>query len=144
MSEKLAEEYKTLDAVLAAKEGDLLKLEKVGEKLAAAVVSGLKSRAALIADLLKEVKIKVSKPASGPLAGKSFCLTGHVEFDHDGKHYDSRPDIEDMIKAKGGSIKSVSKGLDFLVAGDEAGSKLEKAGKLGVAVIDGKALAAKL
>jgi len=67
------------------------------------------------------------KETTNQLEGKSFCCTGKV----------SRPrkEIEQDIKNAGGVIKSVSKNLDYLVAGEKAGSKLEKAEKLGVKVI---------
>ena len=50
------------------------------------------------------------------------------------------PDIEALIVSKGGAIKSVSKKLDFLVAGEGGGSKLEKAEKAGVKVLDAAGL----
>ena len=148
LSEKLAEKYGTLDAVLVASEGDLLKIDKVGDTLAKAIVNGLAARKSLIADFLKVVTIKAQVKAQGPLVGKSFCLTGHVEVEYGvevngtftGKKYDARPDIENLIKSKGGTIKSVSKGLSFLVAGDGSGDKLQKANKLGIKVIDGHEL----
>ena len=67
-------------------------------------------------------------------------VTGHVEFDFQGLHYDARPEIETLIKSKGGTIKSVSKKLDYLIAGEEAGSKLEKAEKAGVKILDAAGL----
>jgi len=70
---------------------------------------------------------EVKKEVGTSLAGKSFCLTGTI----------SRPrkEVEADIKAAGGEIKSVSKNLDFLVAGAKAGSKLAKAEKLGIKII---------
>lgn len=71
---------------------------------------------------------KVEKQEVGDsLQGKSFCCTGKV----------SRPrkEIEADIKAAGGEIKSVSKNLDYLVAGEKAGSKLAKAESLGIKII---------
>jgi len=71
--------------------------------------------------------VEESKVQSSELAGKSFCCTGKV----------SRPrkEIEADIVSAGGEIKSVSKNLDYLVAGEKAGSKLIKAEKLGIKVI---------
>ena len=140
MSEKLADKFGTIEAVMAATETDLLGMDKVGDTLAKAVVSGLKRRKGLVEEFLKVVTIKKNIKVQGSLTGKTFCLTGHVEVDHGGKHYDARPDIEGIIKAAGGGIKSVSKGLSFLVAGEGSGEKLDKAKKLGVPVIDGAAL----
>lgn len=139
ISEKLADRFKTLDAVLSA-DVETLRMDKIGEKLAPSIYAGLKSRSGLISDLLKEVKIIDVKKVDGPLSGKSFCLTGKVVFEFGGKQFDSRPDIEDLIKSKGGEIKSVSKNLNYLVAGEGAGDKLEKAAKAKVAVLDAKQL----
>ena len=64
------------------------------------------------------------------VAGKTFVLTGTLPTL-------KRNDAADRIKRAGGKVSgSVSKKTDFLVAGEDAGSKLEKASKLGVAVID--------
>ena len=67
---------------------------------------------------------------AGPLAGKTFVLTGTLPTL-------SRDEASAMVRAAGGTVSgSVSKQTDFVLAGDEAGSKLEKAQKLGVRVID--------
>jgi DNA ligase (NAD+) len=68
--------------------------------------------------------------ATGPLAGKSFVITGTLPGL-------SRDETGELIQAHGGRVSgSVSSKTDYLVAGAEAGSKLAKAGKLGVPVID--------
>ena len=71
------------------------------------------------------------KPAAGgaDLSGKTFVVTGTLA------RY-SREEIEGLIKRLGGKAAgSVSKRTDYLVAGEKAGSKLEKARELGVAVL---------
>ena len=74
--------------------------------------------------------IEVSRPAAGALAGKVLVLTGTLPTL-------SRDDARALIEAAGGKVSgSVSKKSDFVVAGADAGSKLEKAQQLGVAVID--------
>lgn len=140
VSEKLAKHFETLDGVLLASEDDF-KIEGIGGVLSKGIYEGLKKRKDLIEDLLSVVTVKTNKKIVGPLTGKSFCLTGHVEFEYGGKKYDARPDIEDLLKSKGATIKSVSKALSYLVAGDGAGEKKEKAEKAKVNIIDGKALA---
>jgi DNA ligase (NAD+) len=73
---------------------------------------------------------KVSgRPAEGPLAGKRVVVTGTL----------SRPRsyfVERLEEAGGTFTSSVSKNTDYVLAGDEAGSKLEKANALGVPVLD--------
>ena len=73
-----------------------------------------------------------------PLAGKTFVLTGTLPSL-------GREAAKELIEAAGGKVAgSVSKKTDYVVAGEEAGSKLEKAQALGVAVIDEAALRALL
>ena len=77
-----------------------------------------------------------SRPAGGPLAGKSFVITGTLPGL-------SRDEATELIQAHGGRVSgSVSAKTDYLLAGAEAGSKLAKAEKLGVTVIDLDALRA--
>jgi DNA ligase (NAD+) len=71
----------------------------------------------------------VSTTVDGPLSGKTLVLTGTLPRPRD--------EIVVMIEAAGGKVSgSVSKKTDYLLAGDEAGSKLAKAEKLGVAILD--------
>jgi DNA ligase (NAD+) len=73
---------------------------------------------------------KSSAPTNESLAGKLFVLTGTLA------HY-TRDEARAAIESRGGRVtSSVSKKTDFVVAGEEAGSKLDKATELGVAVID--------
>ena len=63
------------------------------------------------------------------LSGKSFCVTGSFDTI-------SRDEIHTMVEQNGGEVRtSVSKNLDFLIAGEKAGSKLEKAESLGVKIL---------
>src|SRR5690606_35386783 len=85
---------------------------------------------------LREVGANMTQPrkagAAGPqpFAGRTIVVTGTLE------HY-GRKDIEDLIRQLGGKpAGSVSKKTDFVVAGAEAGSKLDKARELGIEVID--------
>jgi DNA ligase (NAD+) len=76
--------------------------------------------------------------AHRPLLGKTLVLTGTLPTL-------GRDDAKELIEAAGGKVSgSVSKKTDWLVAGEEAGSKLEKAQALGVAVIDEAGLQALL
>jgi len=140
VAQRLVTQFGSLDAIRAATEEQMLGVEKFAETMANTLVKGLKERSKLIDALLKHVTVKQTEKVEGLLTGKSFCLTGHVEFDFEGMHYDARPDIETLIKSKGGAIKSVSKGLSYLVAGDESGSKIEKAKKANIPIIDANGL----
>ncbi len=84
----------------------------------------------LLERLLARVTVTFPKvvEASGALAGKTFCVTGTFTL--------SRDDIHAMVEANGGEVRTaVSGNLDYLIAGESAGSKREKAQTLGVKII---------
>jgi DNA ligase (NAD+) len=111
----------------------------VGEKMASAIRVQLDDRRmrALIDDL-RELGLRFAEdgpaPSEGPLAGKTIVLTGTLpEL--------SREQATERIMAAGGRVTStVSKKTDYLLAGASPGSKLQKAERLGVAVLDEAAL----
>jgi DNA ligase (NAD+) len=77
-----------------------------------------------------EIERKTSATLDDRFAGKQFVLTGTLENL-------TRDEARGMIEARGGRVmSSVSKKTDYVIAGDEAGSKLDKAMELGVTVID--------
>ena len=138
----LARHFRTLDALLAADSDTLHKIDGVGEIMAAAVVSHLNDphQRALIDSLRHEHGIRPvhEEAASGsaPLAGKTFVLTGTLPSL-------AREEAQALIEAAGGRVSSsVSKKTHYVIAGSEAGSKLEKARALGIPVLDESGLRA--
>lgn len=131
----LAAHFKTLDHFLESSEEQLVEVEDVGPKVAASIVQRLKNK-----DFVKEIErlinngVEIEKPkkvsaASQKLAGVSIVITGTLPM--------GRDEIKDLILSLGGkSPGSVSKNTNYVLAGDEAGSKLEKAQELGVEILD--------
>lgn len=129
----LARTFRSLGALAKASEDDLLRIGGFGEKTAAAVLAWFAdpTNQALLHDL-EATGVEPSAPAAGgsALAGKTFVLTGTLPTL-------SREDATAKIEAAGGKVSgSVSKKTHYLLAGADAGSKLEKAKTLGVAIID--------
>lgn len=123
ISELLANQYGTLDRVLALEESELAASHGVGGVIAKAVVDGVKEMRPLIDELAKVVELAapVKGGSTGPLAGKSFVFTGKmVAF--------ARSEAEKRVRSLGGAVLgSVSKGLDFLVVGaDKTGGPSTK------------------
>jgi DNA ligase (NAD+) len=131
----LAQRFRGIDALLAATIEQIAETPGVGEKMAQSIRRQLDDERmrALIADL-RAVGLRFHEegpaPAEGPLAGKVVVLTGTLP-------QWSREQATEQIQAAGGRVTSaVSKKTDYLVAGDSAGSKLEKAKRLMVPVLD--------
>jgi DNA ligase (NAD+) len=108
----------------------LVSIDGVGETVARSFLNGLIERRDVVEDLAEVLTITGTEMVeqTGPLLDLSFCLTGTM----------SRPrkEIALMIKAAGGKVVSTVSGkLDYLVAGESAGSKLEKAKRLDVNVL---------
>lgn len=132
----LAEHFGALDAIEKASEEELQQVDEVGPRIAASILEFFhepKNRE-LIEQLRKAgVAFTGKKKERGTkLAGKTFVLTGTLA------HF-SRDAAKKMIEDAGGRVSgSVSKKTHYVVAGEEAGSKLDKAKELGVKVIDEK------
>jgi DNA ligase (NAD+) len=129
----LAQHFKTIEPFMEADQAALLEVEDVGPKVASAIVqrttnSEFKKE---VKRLLQKVEIEKPKKASGaqPLKDMAIVITGTLPRPRD--------EIKDEIVALGGkSPGSVSKNTNYVLAGDEAGSKLEKAQELGVPILD--------
>jgi DNA ligase (NAD+) len=133
----LAEHFGSIEALAEAGVEELAEVNEVGEVIAQSVYDFVhgKHGAAAIAELaevgvvMKGDRAAAKKAATGPLAGKTLVVTGTLQ-----KY--SREEIQELIAKHGGrTASSVSKSTDYLVAGEKAGSKLEKAKKLGVTVL---------
>ncbi|CAG2128210.1 NAD-dependent DNA ligase LigA [Cupriavidus plantarum] len=132
----LAKHFGRLQAVMDADEAALLEVNDVGPVVAQSIANFFaeEHNRQVIEDLLASgVTPSESEPAArapAPFAGKTFVLTGTLPTL-------SREAAKEMLEAAGAKVAgSVSKKTDYVVAGAEAGSKLEKAQALGVAVID--------
>ncbi len=132
----LAEHFGSMKEIREADEEQLSEVNEIGPTIAHSVYDFLHSDFGrkTIDDLAKQgVEMKAPKTSAsaktGPLAGKTLVVTGTLE-----KY--GREEIEGLIAKLGGrAASSISKSTDYLVAGEKAGSKLDKAHKLGVAVI---------
>jgi DNA ligase (NAD+) len=139
----LALRFRDIDALLAATPEEIAETPGIGEKMARTISDQLADERmrALIADL-RALGLQLSEqgppPSEGPLADKTLVLTGTLP------HW-TREHATEQIMAAGGRVTgSVSKNTDYLVAGESAGSKLAKAERLGVAVLDEAGLRALL
>jgi len=137
VAKSLARAHQTLDDLMVASVDRVNAIEDIGEVIARSVVSwfGDPRNRELISRLrAAEVNFTSSlynaASAAGPFAGKTFVLTGTLSTM-------TREQASAKIEALGGKVSSsVSKKTDYIVAGDDAGSKLEKAQKLGVKILD--------
>ena len=130
----LAGNFGTLEALSAAQEEELMSIREVGPQVARSVRAFFDNpqNQKVVAKLLRSgVKPKGEKTGGlKPLAGKTFVLTGRlVRF--------TREEAKTRIEALGGKVAgSVSSKTNFLVAGEEPGSKLDKARELQVTILD--------
>jgi DNA ligase (NAD+) len=133
----LCRRFPTLDDVFAANEEQLMEAEDIGEVIARSITQWFaESRNRNLVERLQKAGINFKselyqpRAAAGPFAGKTFVLTGTLPNL-------KREEAAAKIEAAGGNVSgSVSKKTNFVVAGEEAGSKLDKAQALGVKVID--------
>ncbi|MCS6936546.1 MAG: NAD-dependent DNA ligase LigA [Candidatus Bipolaricaulota bacterium] len=134
LAELLAQRFRTLDALMNASEEELLEVEEVGPTVAQSILSFFRDQRnrELIEKLLK-AGVVIQSPAQGavssPLAGKTFVFTGTLKTL-------TRSQAEALVKSHGGRVSAnVSRKTDYVVAGEEAGTKLERARALGVTVL---------
>lgn len=126
----LIDHFKDFDAITTASVKDL-QINEIGEKTAQIIHDWFKAHRKEVQDLLDYIEPEL--PKTGPLTGKSFCLSGG--FTEGKAHW--QKEIED----RGGKVTgSVGRSTDYLVAGDGSGAKSDKAKELGVTILDVKGL----
>jgi DNA ligase (NAD+) len=141
-SQALAEEFGSIDALIAATEDELTRVNDIGPKVAATVREFFSNERNLaLVEKLRGFGLTFTaerKVRGTTLSGLTFVLTGTLPTL-------TREDAKDRIETAGGKVSgSVSKKTSYLVAGEEAGSKLDKAQQLGVPVLDEAGLMAML
>ena len=131
----LAEAFGDLDTVAAADEDELQKAEEVGPKVSRSIHRFFREKHnhALV-EKLRDAGFSfthaIKKRSGGPLAGMTLVLTGTLPTL-------AREEAKQRIEAAGGKVAgSVSKKTSYVIAGEEAGSKLDKARELGIEVIN--------
>lgn len=131
----LASEFGTIDKLLAAREEELASVKDIGPKIAASVVTWLSAPSNLdLLSRLRDAGLKLEfigqQAAKGAFAGKTLVFTGTLPNL-------GRAEAKTMAQDAGANVSgSVSKKTDYVVAGSEAGSKLDKAAALGIKIID--------
>lgn len=139
-AENLVRRFSGLRSLSAASLEDLSEVEGIGPVIASSLRGFFGERTNLdLLDRLERAGVKTElaveerQTAAGPLEGRKFVLTGTLGSM-------SRPEAEELIKSRGGVASgSVSQKTDYLVVGAEPGSKLDKAKKLGVTILDERA-----
>jgi DNA ligase (NAD+) len=135
----LAEEFESLDRIAAASQEELEAIEGIGPVVATRIRDFFdSSRNQAILAKLKAAGVRLEQGQTvlppGPLSGKTFVLTGGLERW-------SRDEAADLIEQAGGKVaSSVSKKTDFVVVGENPGSKLARAQALGVKLLDEEGL----
>lgn len=137
-AELLAEQAGDIETLMQMKEDDLLAIDGIGEKTAHAIADHFRN-----SEHVKEIKLllahkvvpqhsKKKKIAGHDFSGKTFVLTGALQ------EY-SRDEASALIKERGGRIVgSVSKKTDYVLVGEDPGSKYDKAKELGISILSEK------
>ncbi len=131
----LAKRFATLDELSRCTFEQLLAIHEIGDKVADSIVAFFNNpeKVALL-EKLKQAGLKpqgeVVIQQDGPFTGKTFVITGTLSNW-------SRKEAEELVEQAGGrAAGSVSKKTDYVLAGENAGSKLDKAEKLGIEILD--------
>lgn len=139
----LAERYKTMDSLSQATEDELMTIDEIGPKMANSIVAFFKKEEVKeIIQRLKDYGVNMNylgkelaiDNLDSIFYGKTIVLTGTLQ-------QLTRNEASEMLEARGAKITgSVTKNTDLLIAGEKAGSKLDKAFSLGIKIIDEEGL----
>jgi len=129
----LAREFSSLEELKKANQEELEKIEEVGPKIASSITDYFREEGnEKLIEKLKRAGLKFEqekKALSQEFSGKRFAFTGSLDTV-------TRKEAEQMVTDRGGEVtSSISSRLDYLVAGEKAGSKLDKAREVGVKII---------
>jgi len=135
-AQAIASHFHDLDSLMKAPAEELIQIEDVGPRVAESILFFFRQPENIVLiEKLREAGVNLisqaaETPKKGPFSGQSFVLTGKLtQF--------SREEARQEIERRGGTVtSSVSKKTDYVIVGDEPGSKLEKAQKLGVRILD--------
>ncbi|TML29825.1 MAG: NAD-dependent DNA ligase LigA [Actinobacteria bacterium] len=139
----LAQRFRSIDALMAASPEEVAQTPGIGPVVADIVAEALRDEAMVeLVGRLRAAGLNFEQegppPGEGPLAGRTFVLTGSLPTL-------TREEATQRILSAGGRVtSSVSRNTDYVVAGDSPGSKLEKAERLGIEVVDEAGLLALL
>ena len=140
-AKRLAQACGTLDAFMAATSEELQTVRDIGPEVAASIVGFFreaanlqviqKLRSAGIGDMMPHrVPMETARLPAAPLAGKTFVFTGTLSRM-------GRNEAKALVESMGGAVgSSVTKTTNYVVAGEAAGSKIEKARQQGIAILD--------
>lgn len=128
----LANRFKTMGGLASASKDDILKIEGIGDVIAESIIDFLSEPSNL--QLIKQleshgISLRATTSAAGPLTGKTFVFTGALRRL-------SRSEAGERVKALGGKVgQTVTRKTDFVVAGEDTGSKVKEAEKLGIRIL---------
>jgi DNA ligase (NAD+) len=136
----LAKRFASLDELAKSNREELLSIHEIGDKVAESLLDYLNSPEKILllnklrsAGLQPEAEVSIQQ--DGPLIGKTFVITGTLTRW-------SRKEAEELVEQFGGrAAGSVSKKTDYVLAGENAGSKRDKAQQLGIEILDEEAFA---
>jgi DNA ligase (NAD+) len=132
-AEDLARHFPRLDDFFYLSEEDLMEIEGIGPEVAASVIQFFRDKKNKESiELLKKAGVKVIEPKikeKGKLAGKTFVFTGALKIF-------GRDEARNLVESLGGmTVSSVSKKVDFVVVGEDPGSKSDKAKELEIKIL---------